>query len=137
MANGRPTILNEDLLKKAEEYLSSCIGKLPTKEGLALYLHVSRDTIYAWGRGTEGLEAKFSYIFDKIMAEQGERLIQGGLYGKFNPTITKMMLSKHGYIEQTATDLTTKGKEMPAPILGGLGKNVRPDDSDSQDSQSE
>lgn len=119
---GRPTKLTRELVDKAAEYLSNCIGKLPTKEGLALYLDVNRSTIYEWAALETPLGKEFSYIFEKIMAEQGERLIQGSLMGRFNPTISKMMLTRHDYVEKQAVDHTTNGKELPTPILGGASQ---------------
>jgi len=111
---GRPTDLTNELVEKASGYLGTCIGVLPTKEGLAIYLDVARSSLYEWCKGDTELHKDFSDIFDKIMAEQGQRLIQGGIYGRFNSTITKLMLSKHDYIEQHQTDLTSKGNEIGA-----------------------
>lgn len=111
----RPTKLTKELVDKASKYLGTCIGKLPTKEGLSLYLDVSRETLYQWKDLKTDLGRQFSDIFDEVMAEQGERLVQGGIYGKFNPTITKLMLSKHDYIEATKTDVTSDGKQLANP----------------------
>lgn len=119
---GRPTKLTREVVDKAAEYLRDCIGKIPTKEGLALYLDVRRSTVYEWAELKTPLGLAFSDIFEKIMAEQGERLIQGGLMGRFNPTIAKMMLTRHDYVEKQAVDHTTNGKELPTPILGGVSQ---------------
>ncbi len=106
--------------------------ELPCIEGLALYLEVSKQSIYTWCDQDDDLGQGFLDVFNKIKNEQGKRLINGGLYGRFNSTITKLMLSKHDYIEQSGVDHTTKGKELPTPILGGLAKNVQADDGDAK-----
>lgn len=130
---GRPTDLNQELIDRAKEYLPTCISIMPTIEGLALYLRVHKDNIYEWCKHNDDLGSQFSDVFEEIKNTQGMRLINGGLYNRLNPTITKLMLSKHGYIEKTATDLTNNGKDLPTPILGGIS-GIRRDDSTPQDS---
>lgn len=99
MTAGRPTIYNEDILSKAREYLNN----LPTDEvihsieGLADFLDINRSTIYDWSKQEDKKE--FSNIVDKILNLQGKTLINGGVSGKFNSSITKVMLTKHGYRE--------------------------------------
>lgn len=103
----RPTIYNEEILEKAKEYFLHLPEDemLHSLEGLAEYLDVSRSTIYDWISQEE--KEEFSYIVDKILNKQGKTLINNGLIGKFNQSITKVMLSKHGYregIEQMGKD---------------------------------
>jgi len=43
---------------------------------------------------------------------QERKLICNGLMGDFNPAITKMMLTKHGYSDKMETDITTKGQSI-------------------------
>lgn len=125
---GRPTKLTKALIQQAEAYKDDTgtfvpNALLPTIEGLALRLGISRDSIYEWIKGDSPLAKQFSDIVDDIKALQAEKLIQKSLAGHYNPTIAKLILSgKHGYVEKQATDLTTNGKEMPAPILGGATK---------------
>jgi hypothetical protein len=132
MSKGRPTDYNEEILNKTEEYLNICqdeerqllkmqnedrgyetyenklVVKLPTVGGLARYLGVSRDTIYEWKK----LHQEFSDIIEQIMAEQEDRLINKGMSGDYNPTIAKVLLSKHGYREGQDLDHTTKGEKI-------------------------
>jgi hypothetical protein len=109
----RPTDYSEEILAKAEEYLNSCEdkeieeekkegwityrtkAKLPTIEGLALYLRINRDTVYEWCK----VHQEFADIISDLRAEQADRLINSGLSGDYNPTIAKVLLTKHGYRE--------------------------------------
>lgn len=138
MANkiGRPTKLTKDRIHKAEEYLqqskdaNEIVGdrkpivvwkvKLPTIEGLANYLNVHRDSLYEWDKQDTELGKMFSDIFTRVKQEQAERLVNNGLAGNYNPVITKLLLSKHGYIEKQEQDLTHSGEvnfvnDVPRP----------------------
>lgn len=129
---GRPSKLTASLVAKAKKYDYTADGDLiPTIEGLALYLNVSRSSVYLWTEDESDLGKQFSDIVNRYLAQQSKLLITNGLAGKFNANITKLILSgKHGYVEQTKQDLTTNGKDLPTPILGGV--SVRTNDSDSQ-----
>ena len=117
-AGGRPKLLNEELIAHAREHVDSfdvsTYTLLPTIEGLALELHISRETVYAWEQENE----EFSDIVKELRAKQANKLIQNSLAGKYNASIAKLILSgKHGYVEKTEQDLTTNGKDIAMPIL--------------------
>ena len=94
MTIGRPSKLTDALIEQAgryasKEYLSE--GEvIPTIEGLAVYLNVSRSTIYEW----KAKNKEFSDILESLMARQAKELFSNGLTGDFNPTITKLILTK-------------------------------------------
>ena len=133
---GRPTDYSEDILKQTNEYLESCQdeeveqekkegwttykikAKLPTIEGLASYLSIHKDTIYEWCK----VHSKFSDLIEELRNDQADRLINSGLSGDYNPTIAKVLLTKHGYRE--GLDQTTNDKELPTPIYNGQSKAV-------------
>jgi hypothetical protein len=116
---GRPTDYTEDTPTKAQEYLDSCVDeykqvvigesekftsfkektivRLPSIEGLARFLKISKDTIYEW----EKIHPLFSDVLHALRSEQAQRLIDMGLSGDYNPVIARMLLSKHGYAERT------------------------------------
>lgn len=130
---GRPTKLTEELFAAAREYLdregSYGDPRLPSIEGLALHLGVHRDTLHTWDKE----DGRFSDILEELRQRQAKKLIDKGLNNLYNSTISKLILSKHGYVEKQETDLTTKGKELPSPILGGM--SVSKHDSDTEDTQ--
>lgn len=74
---------------------------IPTIEGLAVYLAVSRDALYANDAFSDSLEA--------VRTLQAKHLITGSLRNELNPPISKMMLSaKYGYIAKSEKALTGK-----------------------------
>lgn len=133
---GRPPIYTDEIVSKSEQYLSECIDeieeyhktrgdksdtyerivkvKLPTIEGLAVYLGISRETVYAWEKEED--KKSFSDILGKLRAVQANTLINNGLSGDYNPVIAKLLLMKHGYVEKQETDVTSKGESV-APVL--------------------
>lgn len=88
------------MLDRAARYADQCIAELPTREGPGLYLDIDRTTLYAWAEIDTPMGKEFSHIFDRVMQIQAHRLINGGLYGRFNATITKLMLAKHDYVDR-------------------------------------
>ncbi len=97
---GAPTLYNAVMLDKAKQYANTYsseeIGhKVPSVAGLAVYLKVTRDTIYRWMKEYSELSDTISMM----MAQQEQTLLDNGLTGVFNAHITKLVLSKHGYTE--------------------------------------
>lgn len=127
---GRPVEYKDEIVERVKQYLILCEDpdniQLPTIEGLSLFLDISRETVYDWEKKYEN----FSDIIRKVRAEQANQLIQRGLSGKYNPTITKVLLTKHGYRE--GIDQTTNDKDLPIPLLNGIFNN----DSNKKDSES-
>lgn len=118
---GRPTLYTPLIVERAEKYIASCedtdetitVGedgisktktplkvKLPSIEGLALYLKISRSTVYAWQKEHE----EFSYIIETLLQKQAQALLNNGLSGAYNSTISKVILTKHGYSDKQEID---------------------------------
>jgi len=100
MPAGRPTKYNEGILEKANEYLTNYKDfgdAIPMLCGLAIHLGISRETIYAWSKDPE--KQAFSDIAGQIMSSQERALMNGGITGDFNASITKLALAKHGYAD--------------------------------------
>jgi hypothetical protein len=142
---GRPTDYCEETLTKTREYIDNCedtyeviirpkiengkhLGdeefrketiKIPTIEGLAVYLKLNKDTIYTWRKDEEKKE--FSDLIEELLAKQADRLLNKGLSGEYSPVIAKVLLTKHGYregIEQTGKD----GKDLFEPSAEDMEK---------------
>jgi hypothetical protein len=92
---------------KSDTYERLIKVKLPTIEGLAIYLGVARKTLYSW----EKEYPIFAAALDRVRAEQLQRLIDSGLSGDYNPVIAKLMLShNHGMREKS--DITSDDKPL-------------------------
>ncbi len=124
MTIGRPLEYNKKVLSKSKEYIDSCtdeienyhktVGEksnsyervvrvsLPTIEGLAIYLNIARSTIYEW----KSKYSEFSDTIEQLLVKQADLLINNGLSGNYNSTIVKLLLTKHGYKEEKAKDIT-------------------------------
>ncbi|MEY0282157.1 DNA-packaging protein [Providencia rettgeri] len=114
---GRPSKFAESLIK-AKEYLMGgyeTVGDvIPSVAGLACYLGVSRKTVYEWVKESTDL----SDTLEGILAMQENKLINKGLNGDFNPTITKLMLANHGYSEKQEVDHKSSDNSMsPTKIV--------------------
>lgn len=114
----RPTDYSEDMLLKANEYIGNAVDtadshgkmqvRLPKAEGLALYLGVSRRTLYTWAEAHD----EFSHILERINAIQADRVIDRALDGSYNANIAKLLLGKHGYSDKSEVDHTSKGEKI-------------------------
>ncbi len=102
MPAGRPSLYTPELLEKAYEYLEVWQtlehNVMPSIAGLSVFLGVSRETCRAWQ--LEADKEEFSGICRELMAKQELILADKGLTGDFNPTITKLMLTKHSYSDR-------------------------------------
>jgi len=118
----RPVEYKEEYVSKTIEYINSCedsineigklVVKLPSIEGLALYLDINKTTVYEWEKTYD----EFSNVIDTLRGKQAEKLLNNGLSNTYNSTIAKVLLTKHGYRE--GIDQTTNDKDLPTPILG-------------------
>jgi len=114
---GRPSEYKEEYIGKVDEYLAENQDedeqkvkqdnvskgyimydnklkvKLPTIEGFALYIDVSKRVLYEW----RDKHKDFMHSLEKIVVEQKKRLLNSGLAGDYNSTIAKLILSSnHG-----------------------------------------
>ncbi len=123
----RPVEYNEEVVVRVQSYLDACVDeqyqllktdgdkstsyenkvrvRLPTIEGLALYLKIHKDTVYEW----EKTYSEFSDVIGELRHRQAQALINNGLSGDYNPTIAKVLLSKHGYKEEVRTETEHSG----------------------------
>lgn len=136
MAGGRPPEYSPKKLKAAKAFaetakkmaLSDKQGKAPPKIAeLALVLGVARSTIYEWKR----LHPEFSDTIEDIQSAAEIMLVDNGLGGTYNPTITKLMLSSnHDYKERQ--DVTSADKAVTPMLVRFLGENEQPDSGNTE-----
>ena len=76
-----------------KRFISKLKVKLPTIEGLSLYLDLSDEGISRYSK--KSLE--FRGLLNRLKKFQAERLINNSLAGNYNALIAKLILAKHGY----------------------------------------
>ena len=117
-AGGRPTKYTPELLEECHRYLTD-YNTLPSIAGLAVRLGIARETLQAWARDND--KEEFSHIYTQLLAKQEDELIRNGLMGHFNASITKMILTKHGYsdkVDATSSDGSMTPTSQPDYPLG-------------------
>lgn len=111
------------MLEKVAEYIEiheSLGDHIPMAAGLADFLGVSKRVLYDWA----DKHPKFLHMLDKMNGAQERKLISNGLDGTYQPTIAKLILSKHGYHDKVDSEVTGKdGDELKITV-----KVVRPSD---------
>jgi len=107
MPGGRPTEYSPDMVKKAWEYMDNYNTKhgheIPSLVGLCKVLNRGKTTLYNWADDTD---KEFRDIIDTINEIQQLALLNGGLNGSFNSTITKLILGRHGYTDKQELEVT-------------------------------
>ena len=86
--------------KGVETFENKLKVRIPTIEGFAKFIGVSKQSLYRWEK--EKGKEEFKEAMDDIRQEQHQRVLDCGLSGDYNPTIAKLILSNnHGYAEKT------------------------------------
>lgn len=147
-AGGRPPLYTsaEELQKIIDEYFDYCDNKTKeihsdklgdmivpdpepyTMSGLAYRLGIDRKTLINYGE-RDG----FFHTIKKARARV-EADIERRMNGKdtFTPGLIFNAKNNFGWQETQNIDHTTKGKELPTPIMGGTTANVQSNDSNAQ-----
>jgi hypothetical protein len=118
---GRPTAFKEEMITKAEAYIKGGYKDekhaIPSVVGLAIHLNVAKSTLYKWA---EDKNHPFSDILDMSNDCQEFSLINGSLNNDLNPTISKLMLTKHGYSDKTDTTLSLHEVDLSSKSIEDL-----------------
>ncbi len=124
-----PTKYTPKLLEKAQWYVDGGWkdegDTIPTIEGLALVLGIRRETLWAWEKEPD--KHQISNILGELKEIQARGLINKSLIGEYNSTIAKMLLSGHGYVEETKQSrdqryVDVDGKDLHKADLDALSK---------------
>ena len=103
----RSTSFTDEIEVKALEYIEGGYDTVPSVVGLAVYLNVSKSTLYKWAEDGHGtISDTLEFCNDK----QHVMLMSKGLTSEFNSTITKLMLHNHGHSDKT--DVTSGGEKI-------------------------
>jgi hypothetical protein len=141
MPAGRPTDYTPELVERAWWYAAEGwqeVGdRVPSVAGLACEIGVRRETCHVWAHDED---KEFSNILSVIAEKQERELVNKGLDGSFNPPITKMMLSKHGYSDavdnrHTSPDgsMTPKGLDVSGLSTDALAEIMAAADAAKSD----
>lgn len=127
---GRPSKYTEELLEKARAYVEGGYEneghEIPSIAGLSVVLGISRDTIYDWQKQDD--KAEFSDLMDLLLSRQELVCMSKGLNGKFNSTITKLVLAKHGYHDKIEAGFDP---DKPAKFVLNMGKQIDKGEDDA------
>ena len=130
MAGGRPTTYSAEALAQAQAYVNEFVPTndeaIPTVAGMAFALSISKNTIHNWAKDED--KPEFLVLFEAMMARQEMMLVSGGLKTTFNPTITKLILTNHGYtdkaeVKDTTDDIDTWSDEKLDAYLAERNKS--------------
>lgn len=117
---GRPTKYTKELLDKAKAYANDFTidgeeDLIPSIEGLCLYCGIHKSTAFDWAN--DDRKREFSDCLNLIMAKQAKMLMNKSLSGEFNYSISRLMLSQHGYRETQQIDqISSDGSNRPVEI---------------------
>lgn len=118
MPAGRPTDYTPELVEKAWAYANGGWAEVgdpvPSVAGLACEIGIRRETCHVWAKDEN---KEFSNILKKIAETQERQLLRGGLSSAFNASITKMMMTKHGYSDKVETDHTSSDGTMTPKVV--------------------
>lgn len=114
MTLGRPTSCTPELIEAARNYVQGGYADegdlIPSIAGMACAIGVGRSTIHGWVK--DKINPDFLDIFEQCSESQERKLLNGGLGGDFNPAITKMILTKHGYTDKVEQAHTSPDGSM-------------------------
>lgn len=92
---------DEEIIEKAIEYIEDEDNIFPSIAGLASYMNISRETVYARQEKND----KVSDIVSVLLTNQEKNLLEKGLTGDYNSSVAKMILGRHGYADKKSVDM--------------------------------
>ena len=103
-----PSKYTEDRLQKARDYIESIpVGAVVhSRVGMARAMGVHETTLQEWKK--EADKPEISLLLQEVVDMQHDELLNNGLSGAYNSTITKLMLTKHGYHDKSESDVKVR-----------------------------
>ena len=106
---GRSTEYTDEIAEQALAYINGGWEKeghaIPSIVGLCKVIKRARSTIYKWA---EDKDNPFSDMLEESKETQEFVTLNKSLMNEFNPTISKLILAKHGYHDKQDNQLTGK-----------------------------
>ena len=121
---GRPTKYTPETINKINEYIEEAIPqnmKIPTVEGIALKLGISKETLYQWAKK----RPEFSDALAELKMKQKECLTEIGIFGgkEINASIVQLLLKiNHGMTE--STPLASNVENMQVNFISHDGRKI-------------
>lgn len=113
---GRPSKYSEELQAMADDYVYRLeeLGHIvPSRVGLCCFIGIHKSTSYEW----EEAYPEFSDTLKTVETLQEHLTLNGGLVGKLNPTIVKLLLANFGYSDrQELAHTSPDGSMSPTRI---------------------
>ena len=89
----RPTKYTQNMPEKVRAYIKKCPDAIPSIPGFTCIIGVCEKTIYNWKKNYP----EFLQALRELHTAQHKELLNKGLTGQYNSTITKLILSSnHG-----------------------------------------
>ncbi len=107
MPAGRPTDYDDQVIPKLLWYLDNhieCDDIVPSAAGFAVYMGVSRATVYNWA----DKHPEFLDTLGLLNSQQEKACVSNGLTNEWNSTIVKLLLANHGYHDKKDVEATVK-----------------------------
>lgn len=134
---GRPTIFTQELADEiCRRVMERNLTKVLRDDGMP-----NRSTVYDWLSQNKDFSDNYARA-NKIRREERFELmedipdqVEDVQRARLKVDVLKWQLSKEEPKKYgDKLDMTTNGKDLPTPILGGLAKSVSTDDSNQEDS---
>ena len=101
---GRPTKYTPEIINELNEYIEEAIPqnmRIPTVEGIALKLGISKKTLYNWAKKNP----EFLHALDYLKMKQKECLTEIGIFGgkEINASIVQLLLKVNHNMSEVPT----------------------------------
>ncbi len=114
---GKRNAYSQAIVKKVEKYIDEFEKyehAFPSETGLSEVLKINRATIKYWKTLKNPDDTlkhpEFADVLDRLLAKQELVCWWKGMRQEYNANLCKLLLAKHGYINESKQDLTSNGE---------------------------